>query len=719
VLLNSHTAALPALPRYRFGTFELDARSGELRRNGAKLRLQDQPFLVLRKLLESAGGVVAREDLHAALWPADTFVDFDTSLNSAIKRLREVLGDSADTPVFIETVPRRGYRFLAPVQVIANGRLAPVQYAADPGATPFARPSSRLFARAFASNRAGLLVAFLVVALVAAGLLLFVRSPVAVPRVLDATQITFDERGKGNLYLRDGKIYFNEQASDRVTLLEIPYAGGIPVVLDSSYPGLFLRGVSSDGSKLLVVPAYGKKGPFPLKIMDLASGSLQSVDGIECDNVSWAPGGKIIFSRDQDVFLSDADGSNQHKLLSASGPVSHMVFSPDGARLRFSVGDRKIDQITIWEAQARGTGLHQILTEMTDFPDRCCGEWSPDGRYYFFETRRNGQNRIWALPERHSWWSRTPTPVALTTVPPNFYMGKLSESGKKLFVTAADPRAELVRYDSSSRQFVPFLSGISAGDVEASRDGHMLTYVRYPEETLWRSNADGSEAAQLTGPSLRSTLAHWSPDGSRIAFSGSRPGRPWNIFVIPAGGGPAEQLTSGTVSDLDPTWSPDGATIAYGQTRMEGGKPKVSIQLLDLASRRSSTVAGSDGICCPRWSPDGRYLLTSHADYDDLLLYEFATGKWTAIAKGLGAVGYMEWVDGGKTIVFDTLLVPEPAFYRLRLADLHLETIAKIGDIRRYYGSFGPWTGIAPDGSLLLDRDVNNEEIYSLDLQLP
>jgi Tol biopolymer transport system component len=396
-----------------------------------------------------------------------------------------------------------------------------------------------------------------------------------------------------------------------------------------------------------------------------------------------------------------------------------MRFSPGGARLRFSVDNRKTGQITIWEAQASGTGLHQILTEMTDFPDRCCGEWSPDGRYYFFETQRNGQSRIWALPERHSWWTRSPAPVPLTTVPPNFYLGMPSEDGKKLFVTAAEPRAELVRYDSSSRQFVPFLSGISAGDVELSRDGRMLSYVRYPEHTLWRSKADGSEAAQLTGPSLRTTLSHWSPDGSRIAFSGSRPGRPWNIFLIPATGGPADQLTSGTVSDLDPTWAPDGSTIAYGQTRVEGGKQTVSIQLLDLASRRSTTLAGTDGICCPRWSPDGRYLLASHADYDDLLLYEFAIRKWTVIAKGLGPIGYMEWTDGGRSILFDTLGVPEPAFYRLRLSDLHLDTIVKIGDVRRYYGPFGPWTGIAPDGSPLLVRDISNEEIYSLDLQLP
>src|SRR3984957_1294569 len=107
--------------RYRFGTFELDTRSAELRRNGVKLRLQEQPFLVLRKLLETAGVLVTREELQGALWPADTFVDFDTSLNTAIKRLREVLGDSADVPVFIETIPRRGYRFLAPVQVLPNG----------------------------------------------------------------------------------------------------------------------------------------------------------------------------------------------------------------------------------------------------------------------------------------------------------------------------------------------------------------------------------------------------------------------------------------------------------------------------------------------------------------------------------------------------------------------------------------------------------------------
>jgi cholera toxin transcriptional activator len=100
----------------RFGVFELDLAAGELRKNGAKLRLQEQPFQVLALLLERAGEVVTREDLRQKLWPADTFVDFDHSLNTAVNKLREVLGDSASSPRYIETLARRGYRFIAPVQ---------------------------------------------------------------------------------------------------------------------------------------------------------------------------------------------------------------------------------------------------------------------------------------------------------------------------------------------------------------------------------------------------------------------------------------------------------------------------------------------------------------------------------------------------------------------------------------------------------------------------
>src|SRR5437870_6268283 len=115
---------LSELPRVlRFGLFEVDLRARELRRSGVKLKLQEQPFEVLSLLLERPGEVVTREELRDRLWPADTFVDFDHSVNAAIRRLRDALSDSADTPRFVETLPRRGYRFIGQVE----GRAAPNQ----------------------------------------------------------------------------------------------------------------------------------------------------------------------------------------------------------------------------------------------------------------------------------------------------------------------------------------------------------------------------------------------------------------------------------------------------------------------------------------------------------------------------------------------------------------------------------------------------------------
>ena len=99
----------------RFSVFELNLRSGELRKAGTRINLQEQPLQALALLVERPGELVSREELRLRLWPKDTFVDFEHGLNAVIKRLRETLGDSADTPRFVETVPRRGYRFIAPV----------------------------------------------------------------------------------------------------------------------------------------------------------------------------------------------------------------------------------------------------------------------------------------------------------------------------------------------------------------------------------------------------------------------------------------------------------------------------------------------------------------------------------------------------------------------------------------------------------------------------
>ncbi len=123
---------------YRFGAFQVDTKSGELRRSGIRVRLQDQPFQVLVAMLERPGELVSREELHKRLWPTDTFVDFENSLNSAVNRLRDALGDAADNPQYVETLPRRGYRFIAPVEALeaAPAAAAQPQVHAPPPVSP-------------------------------------------------------------------------------------------------------------------------------------------------------------------------------------------------------------------------------------------------------------------------------------------------------------------------------------------------------------------------------------------------------------------------------------------------------------------------------------------------------------------------------------------------------------------------------------------------------
>src|SRR5262244_21069 len=116
----------PSSSRLRFDSFEVDVRSGEVWEHGKRVRLQEQPFQVLRVLLERRGEIVTREDLKQALWPADTFVDFDDGLNTAVKKIRDVLGDSVERPRYIETIPRKGYRFLAALEVQPTGTPASV-----------------------------------------------------------------------------------------------------------------------------------------------------------------------------------------------------------------------------------------------------------------------------------------------------------------------------------------------------------------------------------------------------------------------------------------------------------------------------------------------------------------------------------------------------------------------------------------------------------------
>lgn len=694
-------------PHYRFGSFILDPRSGELRHNGTRLRLQEQPFQVLLKLLEKPGSLVTREELQSALWPADTFVDFDTGLNSAIKRLREALSDSADAPRFIETVPRRGYRFIAPL----HGTL-PI------GPQVIAEPKES--ARIFTPARLVLAVLALLLAAGAGALAVWLRSPLPPPQITGSTQLTWDGLGKANLRTDGKSLFFGERRGGQYAAFQIPVGGGSPVLLDSSSPGYLPEDISADGSRLLFSPHKMDSPQPPVRVMDLASASVNDMPALNSETVAWAPRNNVVFAHGADLFVAAQDGSGRRKLLTASGMIYTVGFSPDGTHIRMSVVDKHKHTAALWEARADGSGLHELLPGWHAIPQECCGAWTPDGRYYVFQSLQRGSSKIWVLPDAQPALRKTPpVPVLLTTDPLNFSCPTPSRDGKKLFVLAEQPRAELVRYDVSFGQSIPFLSGISATDVEASPDTRSYIFVRYPDQTLWRSRADGTDPVQLTSSALRVSLPHWSPDGSRIAFSAEKQGGPWNIFLIPSSGGAAEQITFGEVADLDSAWSPDAKTLAFGQLFAPSAPVPSTVQMLNLESHKAVPLPGSNGLCCTRWSPDGRYLAAEKGTWDEIWIYDFSTQKWRIAVKGLGTLGYFAFARDSKSLVFDTQEVQEPGFYRLRMADLTFTAIASLKDSNRFYGPFGAWSGLAPDGSPLFVRDISNQEIYALDWKLP
>ena len=291
-----------------------------------------------------------------------------------------------------------------------------------------------------------------------------------------------------------------------------------------------------------------------------------------------------------------------------------------------------------------------------------------------------------------------------------------SADGKKLFVSAQQGRAELIRYDPKSSQFVPFLAGISAGELDFSRDGKWVAYVSYPEHTLWRSRVDGGDRLQLTYPPVLAGLPHWSPDGAQIAYVDIQPGRPWKTFLISDQGGAPQEMLADSHVQIDATWSPDGKKIAFGRSPDTG----VSIYIIDLATHQVSTVPGSENLFSPRWSPDGRYLAALNLDGTKLLLFDFKTQKWSDWITEPGTVGYLNWSQDGGYLYYDSAFSDHPTFRRVKVGQTHSELLVDLKGLLRYITQPAVgWSGIAPDGSALFIRDLSTDEIYALDLGLP
>lgn len=542
----AHTA-----PVWRFGLFEVDAHREELRRAGVPVKMRDQPFRLLVFFLEHAGEIVAREQLRAVLWPEGTFVDFDHSLNTAMMKLREALDDSAETPLYIETIPKKGYRFVAPVTESADGAntfseiSATINTAELPGAaapaivatTPRVRP---LWRRPWV-----LATAVLAATVIAVGCWEW-WSIRAVPYVTSFEAITHDGYLK-DLRATDGnRVYFTEFPKEHGVLAQVSAGAGEVSAIPTPFRVPWLQDTAPDRSSLLVFDArFGQ--PMSLWIVPLPQGAPRRVGNVLADGATWTPDGKqIVFVRGTEIWICAGDGSQVRKLWTAPAAVQLLRISPDGQRMRFTVCEQS--GCLLWEVHTDGSGAHRLLADWPEHPLQYGGSWSPDGRYYVFGAgSRKGQypyEDLWLLPERRGWFSRRqPAPVQLTRVPLIFHLPTaFSPDGRTLFAEGGEQHGELMHFDPVTHQAAPYLSGISASEESFSPDGQWIAYISLPDLSLWRSRTDGSDRLQLTPPTGYASQPRWSPDGRRIAFGWTPNGTFLKLALISRDGGVPEQV---------------------------------------------------------------------------------------------------------------------------------------------------------------------------------
>jgi Tol biopolymer transport system component len=561
-----------------------------------------------------------------------------------------------------------------------------------------------------------LYAAFLALALCLVPLFAWLRSPLPPPRILGSKQITNDGLQKLNLVTDGSRIYFVESSGSRQFLAQVSTTGGQAVPIEASG---FIVDLSSDGSELLAASGPSESPFFSLP---LPAGSPRRLGDIIGHDATWAPDGRLLFAKDNDLYRAEHDGTSPRKLITAPDRPRSARFSPDGTRLRFDVFNSISATSTIWEVHADGSSMHSLLPGWSNPPNECCGSWTPDGRYYLFQALRDGASNIWVLPEHSSPLRKVSNqPMQLTTGPLSFNTPVPSKDGKKLFVIGAQLRAELVRYDFKSAEFVPYLAGISAGELDFSRDGKWIAYVSYPDDTLWRSKLDGSERLQLTYPPQRAALPRWSPDGKIIAFTAAMPGKPWKVCVISPDGGTPDPITPTETLQTDPSWSPDGAILAFSSN--DNLHPENQyVQLFDLKTRQLSSLPASEPVFGPRWSPDGRSIAVISSDNSRLLLLDVKTQNLRTLGTGLGFIGYLTWSTDSSYLYFDTLLTPNPGYYRVRVKDAKLERLIDLKGIRTFpeqFGGFGSWTGLGPGETPLFVRDISSQEIYALDVDFP
>lgn len=547
--------------------------------------------------------------------------------------------------------------------------------------------------------------------LVALVLAYFQSRPLPTPNVSGYLPVTHDGNPKYLVGTDGSRLYLMEFASQGPVVAQVSATGGEVVRVPVPTPTMSPLAVSPDGATLLVADEVGQTAFHgPLWSVPVLGGSSRKLGEIDTHGAAFSPDGQMItYCSGNDLFVAKSDGSESRKLVSLQDGVFDPVWSPDAKSIRFRLGGGFVSLGSLWEIAADGSNPHALFPGWKNPPAECCGRWTPDGNYFVFQSGSN----IWARAERRNWFGKVISqPVQLTSGPIGYFSPLLSKDGKKLFVVGTLQHGELSRYDVKSKQFSPFLSGLSADSVRFSRDGNWVAYSAFPGASLWKSSADGSQRIQLTFPPLAALLPSWSPDGKQIVFYGISPGQNAKMFIVSADGGtPRELIADDSELKFDADWSSDGARIVFANGP---ANPNSTIRILDMKTSQLSTLPDSTGLYSPRWSPNGRYIVAMNSDSRVLMLFDLETQKWQELARF--TMGFPNWSKNSDFVYF-LHEENEPSVMRVHLTDHKVERVADLKNFRQA-GFWNVWLGMAPDDSPLLLRDTGTQEVYALDWQI-
>lgn len=598
----------------------------------------------------------------------------------------------------MKTLPKRGYRFIGPVN----------------GAVPFhVEPHGQQRKALIPEHFGHHFLSVVIVAAAAALVLAYVRwfALPGVPSITGSVRLTNDDFGKSPELASDGpRVYFSAWKRRSRFLAQVSAAGGDTELVATPLigPGMSacVRGISPDKQALLVVTGKQRTALAGYPVWTFRTSTLASrrVGDLVANDAAWSPDGRrIVYATQNQIWLADAGGTNAHKIAEQGGIASYPKWSPDGRRIRFTTLAWDTYEETIWEVAIQSGATHQLFPDWRT--EQWGGQWTPDGKYFVF----NSDSNLWAVREATSWLRKMSKPVQLTFGPLSFLAPLPSSDGKALYTVGEVRRGELLRYDNTRRGFVSMLPALSADSVRFSRDGKWITYVTYPKGELWRSRPDGSDREMLISAPMKALAPRWSPDGRQIVFNGKTPGAIWRSYLIGANGGTPQELAPGrSVKDAD--WSPDGKRLVVTSEHEQND----SIAFIELATRQIARVPGGDGYADAVWSPDGRYIVAGRDTDFACMLFDTAPQVWSEIAPT--SCWWGNWTSDSKS--FFSLEGKGESIRRFDLSTRRFETVVSLKDYR-ITGNKLAWLGIALDNSPIILKDAGSQEVYALEWHTP